>query len=168
MVRRSSKGMIVVALLMALLSLASIAAPAMAQTTTPTPQQQLLNLVNNARRARGLVPVVACARLNLAAQRHSNDMAARNYFSHTAPAPAPSGAAFWQRILATGYRYTAASENIALGYTTATQVFNAWMASPGHRANLLNANVRHMGSGFARGTRGMYWTQTFGAGGVCQ
>jgi hypothetical protein len=53
-------------------------------------------------------------------------------------------------------------ENIAAGYATPEQVVSGWMASPGHRANILHASMTHMGLGMATGgSYRYYWCQTF-------
>ncbi|BDG35019.1 CAP domain-containing protein [Saccharococcus caldoxylosilyticus] len=50
-----------------------------------------------------------------------------------------------------GIRYCTAGENIAAGQRTPQEVVNAWMNSPGHRANILNKNFTHIGVGYAKG-----------------
>lgn len=120
---------------------------------------QVLALVNVERSRAGCGPVSANAALQSAAQGHSDDMAARDYFSHTSP----DGSTFADRIRAAGYRGGAIAENIAAGQTSAKDVMRAWMASPGHRANILNCTYRDIGVGYATGgSYGTYWTQTFG------
>jgi uncharacterized protein YkwD len=51
-------------------------------------------------------------------------------------------------------------ENIAMGFGSSASVFNAWMASPGHRANILKAAYTQMGIG--RVSAGGWWCQQFG------
>src|SRR4051794_35670593 len=54
-------------------------------------------------------------------------------------------------------------ENIAWGYPTADEVMAAWMASPRHRANILNCSARSTGTGVVYATSGLpYYTQVFG------
>ena len=89
------------------------------------------------------------------AKAKSQDMANLGYFSHTSPT---YGSPFDQ-MRAAGIQYRAAGENIAQGQRTPEQVVNAWMNSPGHRANILNANYTHIGVGFVE--NGYYWTQQF-------
>ena len=79
-----------------------------------SPAQEMLTLVNAERSKAGCAPVRLDARLNNAAAKHSTDMAANNYFSHTSR----NGASFVTRIKAEGYP-TPRSENIAAGRTTA-------------------------------------------------
>jgi len=80
--------------------------------------------------------------LATAAQQHSDDMANRNYFSHTTP----EGVTFDKRENNAGYP-SPGGENIAQGQTTAQQVMTDWMNSPGHRANILNCTFAAIGIG---------------------
>jgi hypothetical protein len=79
--------------------------------------------------------------LTSAAQAKANDMAKRNYWSHMTP----DGKQPWSFIDSTNYQYEAAGENLAYGFGTSTQIVTAWMNSPEHRANILNANYRDVG-----------------------
>jgi uncharacterized protein YkwD len=100
--------------------------------------------------------------LTSVAQAHSTDMAVHDYFSHDSL----SGATPFDRMTAAGYRYATAGENIAAGQDTPAAVMAAWMASPGHRANILNCAFTEIGVGYATdsGSRyGTYWTQDFAA-----
>lgn len=114
----------------------------------------------NAERSRaGRVPLTVDARLTAAAQAHSTDMATRGFFAHESP----SGASVSDRVTAAGYSYSVVAENIAAGQRTPDDVVAGWMDSPGHRANILNPEVRQVGVGFtAGGPYGIYWTQVFG------
>ena len=68
------------------------------------------------------------------------------------------------RLRAAGYRTDGGwAENIASGYGNPAAVMAGWMASPGHRANILNCSLRALGVGVARSDGGrLYWTQDFG------
>ena len=137
-------------------------APAPAPTAPPQvpPAEQVLALVNDAR-AHAAVPcgpIQLDPRLTAAAQAHSDDMAARNFFDHTNP----DGVTFSQRILATGYPQVAMAENIAKGQRSASQAMSAWMASTmGHRENIENCAYNFMGIGLNRNA--WTWTQDFAA-----
>ncbi|MFE2039904.1 sigma-70 family RNA polymerase sigma factor [Streptomyces sp. NPDC059477] len=131
----------------------------------PPPQEppttfagQVLELVNAERAEAGCSPVRQNAALDTAAQRHSADMAARDFFDHTNPDGADPG----DRITAAGYRWSTYAENIALGQRTPAQVMQGWMDSPGHRANILNCSVEETGLGVYEGSGGPWWTQVFG------
>jgi uncharacterized protein YkwD len=119
---------------------------------------EVVRLVNVARAAAGCGALRVDSRLTTAARLHSEDMALRNYFSHTSL----DGRSPWDRLEAQGY--TAGSgENIAAGYATPVAVMDAWMKSTGHRANILNCSSRAIGVGLGRGgSYGIYWTQDFG------
>ena len=120
----------------------------------------VVTIVNAERARAGCAPVTSHAVLTLAAQDHSEDMAARAYFSHTSP----DGRTFGQRIRAAGWAGGALAENIAAGQADAVAVMRDWMGSAGHRANILNCTYRNIGVGYATGGRyGTYWTQAFGA-----
>ncbi|BFV55204.1 hypothetical protein KCMC57_up03080 [Kitasatospora sp. CMC57] len=150
----------------------SPAAPSPARTSVAPPapvtaaanrsaaaQQQVLDLVNTERSKNGCGPVKANSKLQAAAQGHSDDMAARNFFSHTNP----DGNGPQPRIEAAGYRWSTWGENIARGQQDAAAVMDAWMKSPGHRANILNCAFTEMGLGTHFASGGPWWTQNFGA-----
>ena len=82
-------------------------------------------------------------------------MADRGYFSHTSPT---YGSPF-QMIRAFGLSFRTAGENIAYGQRTPQQVFQGWMNSSGHRANILSASYTQIGVGYV--ADGHYWTQMF-------
>ncbi len=147
------------------------AAPATAAPTSPAPPptivvarpaptrvDQVLALVNQARAAGPghCGPIQLESHLTAAAQGHSDDMAARNYFSHDTP----EGIDFATRIANAGYPGFPAAENIAKGQRTAQQVMSAWMNSPGHRANIENCEYTAIGIGV--NTTAWTWTQDFG------
>ncbi|MFF7974258.1 sigma-70 family RNA polymerase sigma factor [Streptomyces sp. NPDC007905] len=128
----------------------------------PTPSDtvaQVVELVNKERAAAGCGPLTEDAQLEKAAQGHSDDMAARNFFDHTNPDGADPG----RRITAAGYRWSTYGENIAQGQQTPQAVMDSWMHSPGHRANILNCSFKEIGVGVHRGSGGPWWTQDFGA-----
>ncbi len=90
-------------------------------------------------------------------------MVALNFFSHTGS----SGNSAGQRATAAGYVWMTWGENIAAGQPDMANVVAAWMASPGHCANIMNSNFRDIGlacvSGNANNTYRTYWTMTLGA-----
>lgn len=94
---------------------------------------------------------------------HSDDMVAGNFFSHTGSDGSNAG----QRMTAAGYVWRTWGENIAAGQRSVASVVGGWMNSPGHCANLMNANFRDIGvacvAGSSSNTYGTYWTQKFGA-----
>ncbi|MFJ4775841.1 sigma-70 family RNA polymerase sigma factor [Streptomyces sp. NPDC088762] len=147
--------------------------PARTRSTPPTPRAsapapapapqgaagQVIALVNAERAAAGCGPLKEDAQLRTAAQRHSDDMANRNFFSHTNPDGADPG----RRTTAAGYEWSTYGENIAQGQQTPQSVMDSWMKSPGHRANILNCSFKDIGVGIHQGAGGPWWTQNFGA-----
>ncbi|MGA5821046.1 CAP domain-containing protein [Kitasatospora sp. NPDC094028] len=119
--------------------------------------QQVVDLVNVERSKAGCGPVTADSRLASASQSHSDDMADRNYFDHASP----EGYHADHRIEATGYRWSTWGENIARGQKDPAAVMDAWMNSPGHRANILNCAFKQLGVGVRTGADGPWWTQVF-------
>lgn len=126
-----------------------------------------LRLINERRAAgatcgsRGsFVPTAALAahsQLTAAAYAHSRDMADNDYFSHTSL----DGRTLGTRVSAAGYAWTSVGENIAAGYATVQQSVDAWMASDGHCANLMNSRFTEFGLACAHNgasTYGTYWT----------
>ena len=122
---------------------------------------RVIELTNEHRRAAGCGNLTWNPALAQAAQGHATDMAANNYFSHTSR----NGASFATRIRRAGYRYRMVAENLAAGQQSPEEVVATWMASPGHRANILNCRLRQVGIGFAEhgsSSYGSYWVQDFG------
>lgn len=119
------------------------------------PAAQVVALTNARRTAAGCKPLKVDPRLNRSAQRHSEDMAGEGFFSHTDP----DGDGFADRERAAGYKATG-GENIARGYSSASQVMKIWMNSPPHRENILRCSFTTIGVGYV--AKGAYWTQNFG------
>lgn len=113
----------------------------------------VVTLVNSERSANGCGPVRVDDRLTSAAQEHSQDMNDRDYMAHESPEGEGPG----ERARRHGYEAWGA-ENVAKGQQSAEQVMDAWMNSPGHRANILNCDLAAIGVGEA----GNAWTQKFG------
>ncbi|MEU6239127.1 CAP domain-containing protein, partial [Kitasatospora sp. NPDC047058] len=133
-------------------------APATAASGTAAQYaQQVVDLVNAERGKAGCGPLTADSKLAAAAQGHSEDMANRNYFDHASP----EGYHADHRIEAVGYRWSSWGENIARGQKDPAAVMDAWMNSPGHRANILNCSFKQIGVGVRTGSGGPWWTQVF-------
>jgi uncharacterized protein YkwD len=98
-------------------------------------------------------------RLANAARAHSVWMAKTGTFSHIST----GGTSFVTRIQRAGYT-APQSENIAYGYREGKQVLDAWMKSPGHRANIANCRAKSVGIGVSFAADGNpYYTQDFGS-----
>jgi uncharacterized protein YkwD len=121
-------------------------------------ENEVTVLVNRERARAGCDRVRTDERLRRAARAHSQDMADRNYFSHTSQ----DGRSPWDRAGAAGYD-RAIGENIAKGQRTPESVMSAWMNSAGHRRNILNCDARAIGVGLAYDGGTPVWTQLFGA-----
>ncbi len=123
---------------------------------------EMLATVNRERAAHNVPPVRENAVLQAAAQGHADDMLARCYYGHDSP----DGDAPLARAKRAGYDPQRIGENIARGQTSVAQVMENWMASPGHRENILNPAFEDAGFGFALGRlRDGYeviWVQAFG------
>ncbi len=118
-------------------------------------EKEVIRLVNNERKVRGLFELTYDWQLSRVARIKSRDMSKFGYFSHNSPT---YGTPF-QMIKNFGISYRTAGENIAKGHLTPKAVVDAWMNSQGHRANILNASFTHIGVGYE--ADGRYWTQMF-------
>jgi uncharacterized protein YkwD len=118
-------------------------------------------LVNQQRSAAGVRALRYSPKAARAAQRHTDDMVHRHYFSHVSP----GGSTVGDRARSAGMPYRSIGENIAGGQRTPARVVRAWMNSAEHRANILNPGFRVLGVGVARqgagGFSGATWTQVF-------
>ncbi|MFJ5778111.1 CAP domain-containing protein [Streptomyces sp. NPDC093094] len=120
-------------------------------------EAEVLRLVNVERENAGCSPVAANSGLGLLARSFSEDMAIRGFFDHTDP----EGASPWDRADKAGI-VDLGGENIARGQADAAAVMDAWMNSPGHRANILNCDFKTLGVGVHFADGGPWWTQDFG------
>ncbi|MCB9615867.1 MAG: CAP domain-containing protein [Sandaracinus sp.] len=102
--------------------------------------------------------------LRISARLHSSDMGERAYFEHDNL----DGLTPFDRMAAVGYEGASPwGENIAAGQSTPEEVVQGWMESPGHCRNIMNAQYRVLGMGYAfveGSPYGHYWTQNFGGG----
>lgn len=127
-------------------------------SSATTLEDQVITLVNKQRAMNGLQPLTKNWTLAKMARCKSQDMVTHNYFSHTSPT---YGSPFTM-MQNFGINFTAAGENIAEGQPTPQAVMNAWMNSPGHRANILSPAYNQIGVGMAKTSNGViYWTQDF-------
>jgi uncharacterized protein YkwD len=134
----------------------------------------VLCLVNNARAQNGEQPLRDNAQLDAAAEAHVQDMLANDYFEHVSP----KGSTPVDRVRASGYIPSAPvgyviGENLAWGtlsLATPQAIVSAWIASPGHLANILESQYRDSGiavaaqvpSSLADGVAGATYGQEFG------
>jgi hypothetical protein len=137
------------------LSLALLSPIVFAQTAdSNTIQQeawQLVLLANQSRAQAGAGPLKWDSALALAARQHCLRMAADSSISHQYPGEPDVKA----RAAQAGAHFSLIEENVALASTPAA-IHDAWMHSPGHRANLLNPQVDHVGVAVVAGRDGLY------------
>ncbi len=120
-------------------------APVQAGGETATADQvrlDLIRLLNEARAQQGLPAVELDARLDAVALAHSQDMAAHDFIAHTSPTTGTAS----DRVRAAALRSGLVLENIGRGYS-ATEIHQGLLASPGHRANMINPDANVVGVG---------------------
>jgi len=107
----------------------------------------LIKMLNQDRKEAGLGPLKENTVLNSAAVLKAQDMLAKDYFSHQSP----GGVNPWYWFKQAGYNYKIAGENLAIGFLDSSEVNQAWLDSPLHRANLLNSNYKDVGIAILKG-----------------
>jgi|SRR5579862_348883 len=123
-------------------------------------QSGVLDQLNTVRRAHGLVPLTLSPGLTAAAEEHTAEMLSDGYFAHESA----DGSPFWKRIerfyphLGSGYWSVAENLLWSGGPIDAKQALATWMASAGHRENILTPEYRQIGisARFATGATGPY------------
>ncbi|MFI7605542.1 CAP domain-containing protein [Micromonospora sp. NPDC049366] len=136
--------------------------PSSAATTAPAggtvsaQAREIVDLVNAERAKAGCGALGIDDKLMTAAQRHSQDQADHQNMSHTGSDGSDAG----DRLDRVGYAWRTYGENVAWNQKTPAAVMDAWMNSPGHRANILNCAFTEIGVGIAS-SNGPYWTQVF-------
>ncbi len=109
--------------------------------------EEVISLTNTQRINNGLAPLSGNPTLSQAAVAKGNDMLAKGYWAHFAP----DGTSPWSFFLSFGYKYRYAGENLARDFSDAAGAVSAWMDSPTHRENILNANYKEIGIGVVEG-----------------
>lgn len=157
-----------------------LATPCQNTNLTPTPanlplvRAAVLCLVNTERAQHGEEPLVVNRALEAAAESHGREMLAVNYFDHVSP----SGVTPVDRVREAGYFPSSevgyiVGENLAWGtlsLSTPETIVKAWIGSPEHLANILEAKYRETGidvepevpRALAEGVEGGLYTQEFG------
>lgn len=132
-----------------------------ASSNTPKDAARAVLGAINAERARAAMPPLRRSGvLELAARVQATDMAARGYRDHVSP----EGCTLFDRAIAwLGYPSGGVAENLADGGDDAQAIVAAWLASPGHRANILHPEYTESGIALARDAAGrVWWAQVFG------
>lgn len=119
--------------------------------------QTIIN-VNAERKTAKVAALQADPALNRIASAKAEDMAKYGELSHTSQ----SYGTVEEMLKKFDYKWKAYGENIAAGFNTAKGVTDAWMASSGHKENLLSSTFTHMGAGTATAKDGtIYWVNLF-------
>ena len=116
-------------------------------------RENIYLMINAIRMNNGVSKLERNEKLELAAQRHAEDMIERNYLSHYSP----EGVSVFERLKEVGYNYYVAGENIfeaeRLQYldpmNMSKVVVNGWMESKKHRENMLHPAYEEIGVGVA-------------------
>ncbi len=122
----------------------------------------LVDMANSDRASDNLGGLTINPTLVEAAQAKANDMAAKSYFAHVSP----DGVDPWHWFQQAGYTFDYAGENLAVDFSDSGDVNTAWMNSPSHRENILNAHFTEIGiataDGFYEGHPTTFVVQEFG------
>ncbi len=119
-----------------------------ASTVTLT-EEGVLAWTNKNREDAALKDLTANKTLSTMAQMKLRDLFGKQYFEHVSP----SGVGPGELAKAAGYSYIVIGENLALGnFDGDKALVDAWMASPGHRANILNVRYREIGIAVGQGS----------------
>jgi hypothetical protein len=110
----------------------------------------LIRLTNQSRISQGLLPLIMDAKLMKLAQEHAEEMAEQGFISHDLPSGNVS-----VRMIRAGYNYETVRENVARTRMISF-LHSDFLKSPGHRANILAADVTRIGIGIAKGDRTPY------------
>lgn len=117
---------------------------------------------NEERTTRDRTPLRRSDILDRAATMKAEHMAAQGYFAHFSP----DGVSPWHWFDEAGYEFVHAGENLAVYFTDSSEIVDAWMDSPLHRANILDQDYREIGIGVAQGVyegyETVYVVQLFG------
>jgi uncharacterized protein YkwD len=133
-------------------------------------ERRIFQLTNEARRQNRLPPLDLDNALAAKAREKSDDMLAKNYFSHTGPDGKTLKDRLQEEKPASIRNIFQMGENIYMGsrldYTVdvkiqARLIVDGWMTSPGHRRNILDPNYTHLGVGVSARDKMCYATQVF-------
>lgn len=109
---------------------------------------ELFNATNKEREKAGLPRLGYNTQLEKAAQDKARNMFQYRYWAHYSP----DGSTPWDFILASGYKYEYAGENLAKDFMFSDGVVSAWMSSPAHKDNILRSQYTDMGLAVVNGT----------------
>ena len=165
--RRPARTALAVALLFAIASVFTFAAPSRtfawdAESFSSSSAADLVSLTNRSRVSAGLRALIVDSTLSSVARWRSKDMIDRDYFSHTIPGYGK----VWDKLKAVGYCYKVAGENIGWNNypddIATAAIHQMFMGSSGHRANILGTSWDRIGVGAYKGPTGKkMWTVLF-------
>jgi len=112
-------------------------------------ERKMLEMINEEREKAGLKPYRWNEKLQMAARKHSADMALKNYTSHNSP----DGRTAAKRVANEGVKYAGVGENIA-GSGTVANAHKGLMDSPGHRQNIMSRDFTDIGIGIVKNADG--------------
>jgi len=111
-----------------------------AQSLSITPQN-IIELTNESRVDFGLPELTSSPQLAVAALNKARDMMEKGYFAHFSP----EGVSPWYWFAQADYNYSYAGENLAIRFSTAEGVTDAWLSSPAHKANIVSSSFTEIG-----------------------
>ena len=119
------------------------------------PETELIALINGEREAIGVPTLVVNWEVARLARNKSEEMTKHRLFGHESLVYGDPA----QTLERFQVPYSAVGANIAMGQETAQEVLDAWLSSPGHRANLVNSEFSSAGVGLSWDENGIpYWT----------
>ena len=107
-------------------------------------------------------PLKLVGELSDAAREHSRDMAKHSKLTHEGS----DGSTPAERVTREHYAWRAVGENVASGPTSAEEVMQGWLDSPGHCENVMSPRFTDMGIAYTvdpKSASGVYWSQVFAA-----
>ncbi|MFA5248835.1 MAG: CAP domain-containing protein, partial [Patescibacteria group bacterium] len=112
-----------------------------------TQSRRIIALTNELRKEKSIPELKESSLLNQAAFKKAQDMAVKEYFAHTSP----ENKKLNDWLGAVGYKYSMAGENLAMGFSAAEEIMQAWEDSPTHYANLIDKDFQEIGVAMADG-----------------
>lgn len=124
-----------------------VALPSSSLYSSAITVKNVVDLTNQTRANLGLNELKLNTKLTVAAQAKADDMMTNQYFAHVSP----QGVTPWYWFDKAGYDYMYAGENLAVHYEEAETLHAGWLASPTHKANIVNSHYTDIGIGVAMG-----------------
>ncbi len=135
-----------------------------AHASNPDEIRRVIELINQERVRNGVHPLQHDPRLDVAAQRHSDDEVEHDFVGHDGT----DGSTFWSRVTDVGFEPQVLGEVLTAGNPTADSAVNAWFSSPPHHEILMYPDLDWIGVGHStrNGTHYTdYWVVEVGVSG---